>query len=78
MPLKQGFFVYCRELGGEGYRIGTAMMTDVAGDRTLDELYMMIPVGVEQAKLIERVFFVTSSSERVVEIEIDRSSQTKI
>ena len=89
MPLEEGFFVYCRKLTREddGFRIGTAMMTDVEGDRSLDTLYIMVPVDPEQARKIERVFFVTKSEERVdeiqaynleVEIGIDKVSQEKI
>ncbi len=78
--LEEGFFVYCRELGrGEKkFRVGTAMMTDVGGSRKLDTLYMMIPVKPEVAKRIERVVFLTSSRERIVEIEVDRISQETI
>jgi hypothetical protein len=80
MPLEEGFFVYCRKLTREddGFRIGTAMMTDVPGDRSLDTLYIMVPVEPEQARKIERVFFVTKSEERIVEIEVDKISQEKI
>jgi len=72
MPPKPGFFVYCRELGKEGYRIGTAMMMDVPGNRSLDTLYMMIPMTVERANELQRVIFVSKSS--VEEIEIDESA----
>jgi len=78
--LERGFFVYCRELGRgeEKFRVGTAMMTDVGGDRELDTLYIMIPVEAEVAKRIERVFLLTSSIERLVEIKVDRISQETI
>ncbi len=80
MPLDLGFFVYCRELGrGEDkFRLGTAMMTDVAGDRKLDTLYLMIPIEPKQARKIERVLLVTNSSERLIEIGIARDSQEKL
>ena len=80
MPVEEGFFVYCRELGrGEDkLRVGTAMMTDVGGDRRLDTLYMMIPVKPEQARTIERAFLVTNSTERIIEIGIDKESQDQI
>jgi hypothetical protein len=38
----------------------------------------MVPVEPEQARKIERVFFVTKSEERIVEIEVDKISQEKI
>ena len=78
--LERGFFVYCRELGREedNFRVGTAMMTDVGGDRSLDTLYIMIPVEVEQARKIERILLIVDSSERVVEVGVDRESQRKI
>ncbi len=69
MPLDRGFFVYCRELGREDdkYRVSTAIMTDVEGDRSKDKLYMMIPVEPETARKIERVFLLpTFFEERIV------------
>jgi len=77
---EEGFFVYCRELGRgeEKFRVGTAMMTDVGGSRKLDTLYIMIPVEVEVAKRIKKVFFLTSAVERLVEIKVDRISQETI
>ena len=78
--LEKGFFVYCRELGRgeEKFRIGTAMMADIGGDHSHDTLYIMIPVKPEVAKRINRVFFLTSSIEKLVEIEVDRISQETI
>lgn len=80
VPLEKGFFVYCRELGrgDEEFRVGTAMMTDVAGDRQLDTLYIMIPLDAEKARQIEKVLLVVKSDERIVEVGIDKDSQDKI
>jgi hypothetical protein len=80
MPLKKGFFVFCRELGRElgKYRVGTAMMTDVGGDRRHDKLYLMIPLPDDQANQLESVLLVMNSSEKQIVIEIDRISQEKI
>lgn len=71
MPPKPGFFVYCRELGGddENFRVGTAMMLDVGGDRKLDTLYIMIPMTDERASELERVLLITRSGIEEVEIE---------
>jgi len=81
-PKLRAFFVYCRELGRgeEKFRLGTAMMTDVGGNRTEDTLYIMIPVDSEQAKRIERVYLVVRSrvGEQVIGYEVDRISQEKI
>jgi len=70
-PPKPGFYVYCRELGREEdkFRVGTAMMLDVGGDRNLDTLYMMIPMTDERANELVRVIFVTRSGVEEVEIE---------
>ena len=70
-PPKPGFYVYCRELGrGEDkFRVGTAMMTDVGGDRKLDTLYIMIPMTNERADELVRVIFVTKSGIEEIELE---------
>ena len=72
--MAKGFYVHCRELGHEEdqFRIGTAMMLDVGGDRGLDTLYLMIPMTDERADELIRVIFVTRSG--IEEIELEDSS----
>ena len=72
--MAKGFYVHCRELGeGEDkFRIGTAMRLDVGGDRSLDTLYLMIPMTDERADELIRVIFVTKFG--IEEIELEDSS----
>jgi len=68
---KNGFYVYCRELGrgDDKFRVGTAMMTDIGGNRKLDTLYLMIPMTKKRANELERVVFVTKSGVEEIELE---------
>ena len=69
--MDKGFYVYCRELGegDDKFRVGTAIMLDVGGDRSLDTLYLMIPMTDERADELIRVIFVTKSGVEEIELE---------
>ena len=69
--MDKGFYVHCRELGHEEdkFRVGTAIMLDVGGNRNLDTLYLMIPMTDERADELIRVIFVTKSGVEEIELE---------